>query len=505
MPFLPARQGNVLLTFALAAAVLAALIGLAVDYGRVLTVKEGLQHRTDAAILALGKSGLTLESDMRAHVKSFLDANNEKNVEVRDISIREDDKGKLTLSTIASVPLTFMAAAGMERVDVRTEASILRGARNIELVMVVDQSSSMYMNGGWLVLRKAAAALLDELTYAQIAPENVKVALVPYGSTVNVKGEEFDWAWIDRQGRSRWHGAAFERDGGDEVNIFDLFDRVPNADWRGCVEERPGKLFISDAPPEQDAPDTLWVPYFAPDESDSWQPTRVLNDSGRNNWLEDDPSYPTDFDNITIDERYDDRPYSEELTSEFRFGPNANCPLQPIIPLTTDIQSVQQRVLAMQRPWSWGTNHAIGLMWGLRVLTPGAPYDTGASINDPDTVKILVMMTDGEASPGRSGTPTRSAYSASGYLAEGRRGTTDVGQMRNILEADAQEACKLIKEHGITLYTFTYRDRRRARVEMTKCATSPRHAYFSSTAAGFVEAFEQIGEAAASEALRLVE
>ena len=36
--------------------------------------------------------------------------------------------------------------------------------------------------------------------------------------------------------------------------------------WKGCVEARPGAFNISDTPPDPSKPDTLFVPYFAPDD-----------------------------------------------------------------------------------------------------------------------------------------------------------------------------------------------------------------------------------------------
>jgi hypothetical protein len=528
-PFLRNARGNLILIFALSASVLVIFIGLAVDYGRILNAKENLQRQTDAVVLSLGKSGLTVQDDMHQHALNFLRANPNEHAQFREVIILDGDNGRLTVKVLASIRTSFMATLGFERVEVVTKASIQRGARKLELVMVIDQSSSMYMNGGWKVLQKAAVALVDELTFVQLTPEHVQVSLVPYGTTVNIKGEQFDMAWMDTGGKSQFHGAAFERDGSEnQVNIFDLFDRIPNAQWRGCIEQRPGHYFISDLPPVDSDPNSLFVPYFAPDESDKWPVgRRNINQSGRNNYLRDEDAVldederrggnrkdsldqvPLDlvdgFDNVTIEQKYDGDPFFDEIASEYRGGPNANCYNLPVIPLTTDLGKIKDAARAMTRPYSWGTNHAIGLIWGLRVLSPSQPYTGGAEFGDKDTVKIVVMMTDGASSPGSTGTPTISAFSAFGYAAEGRRGLTNTNQLRAMMEADTQAACSLIKKNGVLIYTFTFKGGQREMAQMRKCASSDKHAYSARDPNGFVDAFKEIGKNASAQALRLVE
>ncbi|TGT17906.1 hypothetical protein EN817_31760, partial [Mesorhizobium sp. M3A.F.Ca.ET.174.01.1.1] len=61
--------------------------------------------------------------------------------------------------------------------------------------------------------------------------------------------------------------------------------------WKGCVEARPGALNIADTPPDPSKPDTLFVPYFAPDDPDvAKKPSAAYGNSasGYNNSYLDD-------------------------------------------------------------------------------------------------------------------------------------------------------------------------------------------------------------------------
>jgi hypothetical protein len=64
-----------------------------------------------------------------------------------------------------------------------------------------------------------------------------------------------------------------------------------------------------------------------------------------------------------------------------------------------------------------GTNIAEGLAWGWRVLSPGAPFTEGVDYSDKDTVKALVLLSDGK-------NEIAGDYTGWGHLADGRLGET---------------------------------------------------------------------------------
>lgn len=63
-------------------------------------------------------------------------------------------------------------------------------------------------------------------------------------------------------------------------------------------------------------------------------------------------------------------------------------------PLTTNTDSIQTQLDDMT-PYAW-TNIALGMAFGWHMLSPNAPYTEGASYNDEETLKAIVLLTDGE-------------------------------------------------------------------------------------------------------------
>ena len=62
-------------------------------------------------------------------------------------------------------------------------------------------------------------------------------------------------------------------------------------------------------------------------------------------------------------------------------------------PLSTNTDAVQQQLDDMT-PYEW-TNVALGMSYGWHLLSPNAPFDQGSEYNDGETLKAIVLLTDG--------------------------------------------------------------------------------------------------------------
>ena len=87
-------------------------------------------------------------------------------------------------------------------------------------------------------------------------------------------------------------------------------------------------------------------------------------------------------------------------------GPNLNCPTA-MLPASSNRRQVIRKLDHMY-PVPGGTQADVGLMWGLRTLSPSADWTgfwglSGAGVpngwNDPTTLKIVVLLTDGINEP----------------------------------------------------------------------------------------------------------
>jgi hypothetical protein len=134
-------------------------------------------------------------------------------------------------------------------------------------------------------LKQAATNLTDKLfalTVTSTQPDPVKMALVPFGGSVNVGPSSVNDGWIDTAGKGFWAGDAQKGEGAAAtLNPYAQFATLKDASnnaisWGGCVQERPAPYDVDDTPPSTSSnpsveeSKTMFVPMFAPDEPDNW-------------------------------------------------------------------------------------------------------------------------------------------------------------------------------------------------------------------------------------------
>lgn len=98
-----------------------------------------------------------------------------------------------------------------------------------------------------------------------------------------------------------------------------------------------------------------------------------------------------------------DRQQSYDVTSDAPVKTNANTlypaakcatnSLLPIMDLTTDVAAV--RTYAAKMTPAGNTNVTIGIQWGMEVLSPTAPFTSGAQFTDKTINKYMIILTDG--------------------------------------------------------------------------------------------------------------
>lgn len=282
------------------------------------------------------------------------------------------------------------------------------------------------------------------------------------------------------------------------INLFDLFDAIPNATWKGCVEARPEPFDADDTPPSNSNPDTRWVPYFWPDESDRFE-TWVY--PFPNDYLPEDESQvpaPFSFNGSQYFHTYWQGKYNGtaaviDETGPETTGPNKACP-DPILPLGSPKVQVLNKINGLSHWFGSGTNGAQGVVWGWRVLSPGEPFTQGKPAGQ--TKKIMVLMTDGMNGIVDQATDTTwSDFSAYGYLQHGRIAPKTYQAYREHLDARMLQACTNAKADDITIYTITFGNIDAATEALyEQCASEPPYHYSAATVGELEEAFGTIGE-----------
>src|SRR6185312_1805921 len=109
-----------------------------------------------------------------------------------------------------------------------------------------------------------------------------------------------------------------------------VYGTTSYAAWAGCVEQRPSPYDVTDAAPDSSNPATLFVPMFAPDETDNKDGS---NRRAMGNWWNDNTT-ATDAKRQAYMPKYYTAAPNGTSAATGDGGPNASCTTKPITPLT---------------------------------------------------------------------------------------------------------------------------------------------------------------------------
>lgn len=446
--------------FALAIVPIVTLTGFAIDVGTISHVRSRLTQSLDATALAVGSDPRITQSNAQTLGEQFFLANFQSEGLSIPVSVHVTvSRESVVVSGRATVETMFMGFIGRDDIEVEDEVEVVRAGEDLELVMVLDNTGSM--SGSRINALRAAANSAVRILFegAPVGEDRLLIGLVPFSSTVNV-GDDFerDW-WLDPDGRSSVHAPTqnFDR----AVNRWDLFDALRQR-WAGCVEARPSPYDLDDTPPNPSDPDTLFVPYFAPDEpGNAGRPRRgysnsYLNDSGGGS-------------------NANRQAHAAKYTAGGRLrggGPNNGCTARPIIAMTDDQETLEDAIDAMTANGTTNIHNAVS--WGLRVLSPEAPYTEGRPFTEERLVKAMIVLTDGENYIGTNSSHNMSHYTGYGYVAEGRLGVTssNYSVVHNEMNRRTEEACRIARETGVRVYTITFQVSDRSTRELMEACAS---------------------------------
>ncbi len=483
------ERGVVLILVVLLLVPLMLVMAGVIDYSRTFLVKRQLTNAVDAAALALGVLPDLTDEEAEEKARAFIETHysEEEIGELTVVNVVRDGE-RIDVSATATVDMTFLRMAQIENIDVTAQAGAIRKENKLEVAMVLDNTGSM--SGSKIQdLREAARTFVDILFAQDDAEEFVKIGLVPFTNAVRLNNPPA--SWLDTEGGSSIHGENLDLAEGQ--TLFDLHDDLGVA-WSGCVRARATPLDTSDTPPDPADPNTLWVPFFAPDEPDV---------SGyQNNYLDDNVPEDTSPEEAqrSIAKYVSGQSWSSSL------GPDRLCADRPVLDLTNDPDVLYPAIDAMNADGN--TVIPAGLAWGWRLVSPGAPFTAGAPYEDQKTIKAIVLLTDGANWVGQQGNKhNKSAFSAYGYAGQpvppstthGHLGTIDGSQAHATLDAKTAQLCETIKadkdddpsDQDILIFTISFKINNQSIKNLMKnCATDAGKNFNSND--DLTKVFEQI-------------
>ena len=201
------RRGNIAVITALSILPLCIMIGLAVDFRRMITARSYVQDAADSAVLAaalnyFNNSGLAagprlvaaqtaatnaLNADLTTPVNHGIILNLLTNLSVNSTT------GELVLTASGKTPTAFTQLVGVPTIGFNVQANAAAGGKPVEIAMILDNTASMFQigSGGTTVrftaMRQAAESYVNQVF--DLGGTNVKVAVVPWATLVNINSE----------------------------------------------------------------------------------------------------------------------------------------------------------------------------------------------------------------------------------------------------------------------------------------------------------------------------
>jgi Flp pilus assembly protein TadG len=205
-----APDGNVTIIFALALIPIIGFIGAAVDYTRASATRSALQASLDSVALMLSKEAPSLTTEQitkkaNDYFLALFDRPEAKSIVLTPI-LTQPQAGSynLRISATAAVGTTFLDAFGkliqtdLSKINIGTSTEAEWGIKRLELALALDNTGSMSSNNKMTELKNATKSLLNTLYGAAKKTDDIKVAIVPFATDVNVDKSKFQNAtWID--------------------------------------------------------------------------------------------------------------------------------------------------------------------------------------------------------------------------------------------------------------------------------------------------------------------
>lgn len=335
--FLTDRRGNFATIFALAAIPLIVAAGASVDISRAYIVDNRLKAALDAAALAVGGMAGASQAELEAVAQSYFEANYPAGkLGVPGAVVVAQSGNAVVLSVAAELPTVLMGIAGINTLDIGATTEVMRMGKKLEVVLVLDNTGSMNSGGRMTVLKAAAKDLIDTVSVAAVSPGDVRIAIVPFTTDVNVGTVNKDESWL----KWTWtHPPVCTTTGkGKEKKTTCVDTRtVSKSGWKGCVVDRDEDYDVS---------------VSTPTSSDATK-------------------FPANDNNIY----------------------NNSCSLRPMVSFSTDWAMLKSEIDAMSA--GGATNTTIGFVWGWQMLTQGALLSNAAAPNPAELEKVMVYLTDG--------------------------------------------------------------------------------------------------------------
>lgn len=213
--------------FALSIVPILGFVGVGIDYSRANAARTAMQAALDSTALMLSRDAPTLSpSQLTQRANDYFNAQYTRS-DVKGVKISvnyaatQPGSFKINLTGSGVVDTSFARLIGQDQIAIGTNSEVVWGLKRLEVALALDNTGSMASSGKISELKKAVKSLLDTLEKAAKRPDDVKVAIVPFDTTVSIGKDYKDEPWIDYSvnniKKKKWEGCVEDRDQPNDV------------------------------------------------------------------------------------------------------------------------------------------------------------------------------------------------------------------------------------------------------------------------------------------------
>lgn len=365
--FIRDKRGNVAAMFGFLVVPMVAATGMAIDYGRATATRTALQNAIDASALMVStdvKRQPTMSStDVQTKARQYFNAefkgrfafNINVTASYTPASIQTAGLSKINIAATADVNTTVARVIGPDFMRVASDAEIVWGIKRLEVALALDNTGSMASSNKLVELKTAVRNMMDSLYKAAQKPGDVKVAIIPFATDVNIGTSNINASWLDW---SQWEADNQVCTRYNSRGQCTATAPAARSTWNGCIWDRDQPNDTLDTTPVAGNSATLFEPHQS-----SWCPASML-------------------------------PLTDILSLNAWTSLDVNNTTAPLSILGQKINSMTP---------TGNTNVTIGMAWGWHALTQNLPLPE-ASVPATDLDKIVILLTDGDNTQNRFST-----------------------------------------------------------------------------------------------------
>lgn len=243
--------------FALALIPIMGAVAAAIDYSRASSARTSMQAAVDATALTLSKEavGLTsteLQSKANAYFSAVFTRTDVSSIAITPVfNSPQTGSYTLTLSASGTIKATLTNIFGLSQFNLSVTSQVAWGIKKLELALALDNTGSMSNSGKMTALKIAAHNLIATLKQAAGGMDDIKIAIIPFDTTVNIGTAYKNQPWfdIDSIDCNGW-----QRGTGCNSTTWKNY-------WEGCVRDRAQPYDVQDTSPTTSNSKTLFPVY----------------------------------------------------------------------------------------------------------------------------------------------------------------------------------------------------------------------------------------------------